>query len=96
MEEITFGDVLLHYSQKLKEVYEDVEDTRKMLTDSKAIVEAGWKGQAADNCTIKLEEISLDYSKVSQELSDIITKLSALITEFDENGDMLNESDIIS
>ena len=76
MDEITFGDILLHYTQKLKEVFEDVEDIRRHLAISIDTVESSWKGNAGDTCRIKLEELNSNYSKVVSELSDSITKLS--------------------
>lgn len=90
MEEITFGDILLHYSQKLKEVFEDIEDIKKQLVISRAIVEGGWKGQAANACTTKLEDLTVSYTKINSELSDSITKLTGLIEEYEETENQIS------
>jgi hypothetical protein len=92
MEEITFGDILLHYSQKLKEVFEDVEEIQKLLTNSRGIVEGSWKGNAANACTTKLEDLTVAYTKVNSELSDSITKLTGLIEEYEETENQINQA----
>jgi uncharacterized protein YukE len=84
MDTITYGDILLHYSQKLKEVFEDVEEIRGLLNDSIGIVETSWKGRAATTCTNKLEDLNTDFLKVTNELSDSITKLTGIIEVFND------------
>ncbi len=78
MEEITFTDILTHYELKLQETSEGLQDVKNTIKKALAIIESGWKGQAADACRIKLEEINSEINKSASELSEAMAKLSAI------------------
>lgn len=78
MEEITFMDVLTHYQIKLREASDDVENIRKQLKKAQNCVEMGWSGPSAEACLLKLEYINSEMNKTLAEMSEALTRLSAV------------------
>lgn len=78
MEEITFEDMLTHYQLKLKEASDGIETLKNYLRRAQMCLDDGWKGTAADACRCKLETVNGELAKAQAELSDALTKLSAI------------------
>lgn len=86
MEEITFEDILIHYSLKLKETSDEVEAIKNLLKKAEGSIDAGWTGSAADACRLKLESVNGDLAKTLTEISEALIKLSAISESFAEEN----------
>ncbi len=86
MEEITFEDVLTHYSLKLKEVSDEVETMKNLLKKAESSIDTGWTGSAADACRLKIESVNGDLAKTLAEISEALTKLLAISDSFAEEN----------
>ncbi len=86
MEEITFEDILTHYSLKLKETSDEVETIKNLLKKAEGSIDSGWTGSAADACGLKLESVNGDLAKTLTEISEALIKLSAISESFAEEN----------
>lgn len=87
MEEITFEDILAHYELKLKETSDGLQNARANIKKAHSMIDSSWTGQSANVCSLKLQEISADILKSENEISEAMTKLSAI-------GQLLAEGNI--
>lgn len=81
MDEITFGDVLTHYKNKIQEYTEQITDIRLKLKKIDAIAEGSWNGNAAVAFKNKLNEQIAEINKILTDFSDVTSMLA--ITEED-------------
>ncbi len=86
MEEITFEDILTHYSLKLKETSDEVETIKNLLKKAEGSIDSGWTGSAADACRLKLESVNGDLAKTLTEISEALIKISAIGESFAEEN----------
>lgn len=84
MQEITFEDVLTHYQLKLKELSEDIAELENELKKSHISIEGGWKSDAADACTLKLEAVENELGRVKSEISESQIKLTSIAGSLEE------------
>lgn len=78
MDEITFDDMLFHYEGKLKEASEEIQNIKNQIKKVNALLNSGWSGKAADACREKLEYVAGELMKSDSEISEALTKLSAV------------------
>lgn len=79
MQEITFEDVLTHYQLKLKELSDEIAELENELKKSHISIESGWKSEAADACTLKLETVENELGRIKSEISESQIKLTAIV-----------------
>ena len=84
MEEITFEDILTHYSLKLKETCDEVESIKNLLKKAESTIDTGWSGSAADACRLKLESVNDELAKTLTRISEALIKLSVISESFAE------------
>lgn len=87
MDEITFEDMLSHYQNKLQEASDEIQSIRNLMKQALGALEAGWSGAAAQSCRLKLETVNQEIVRADGELSEAMTRLSAI-------GDLLAEEEI--
>ncbi len=75
MEEITFGDVLTHYKNKIQEYTEQITDIRLELKKADAIADGSWNGNAAAAFKNKLNEQIAEINKAMADFSEATAKL---------------------
>lgn len=71
MQEITYGDAVRHYQMKTREIYEELEGMRQVLTGVKKQLETAWSGDNAELLQEKLREISQRFQRASENLSEV-------------------------
>ncbi len=79
MQEITFEDVLTHYQLKLKELSDEIAELENEIKKSYICIENGWKSDAGESCTLKLQTVETELSKVKSEISESQIKLTAIV-----------------
>ena len=84
MDEITFGDVLIHYQHKLEETADQLTDLRSQLKAAQMTAEDCWEGQAGNACRDKLNELSMRLNRCESSISDSLVQLGAVAAVYEE------------
>lgn len=78
MDELIFGDVLLHYQKKLQEASDQIDHIRRQLTQELTLVDTNWKGMAANSCRDKISLFNQELSKAGGEIAETMALLGAI------------------
>ena len=80
MEPITFEDTLVHYSKKIAEALDYLNELSSQLNQEIDCVNTSWKGHSATACRVKLEDMKIDLEKAKLSLEHADTVVSDILT----------------
>lgn len=80
MEPITFVDMLVHYKIKLSESLDYLNTLSSQLNQELDIINASWKGNSAEACRIKIEDLKYELEKVQTSLEHADTTVSEILS----------------
>ena len=80
MDELTFGEILIHYQLRLKEYIEDMGELQKLLVVSEK-ARSAWIGRTSDKVGDKIEQVTKETNILINELQDAVKCLTEIVPE---------------
>ncbi len=84
MEEINFGDALVHYNNKIQEISDRVDELRTKVRTVQEIAAAGWKGRASEAFQDKMTLLTRNLTSCAVNISDARQSLVGIGNAYEE------------
>ena len=93
MEEINFGDEIVHYNNKIQEIIDIIDELRINIKTTQEIAVVGWKGRASESFQDKMILLARDLISCATNISDARHSLVGIGNAYEEEL-VLNNAEV--